>query len=73
MTLGQKIRNRREELGLTQPELSEKSGVSQPYISLLEKNRINPSVTYAVKISKALAISVEELIDERADKNGIRS
>ena len=46
MTLGQKIRNRRGELGLTQNELSEKSGISQPYISLLEKGNFNPSAVY---------------------------
>ncbi len=62
-TLGQKIRNRRAELGLTQKELSEKSGISQPYISLLEKDRFNPSAVSVLKLSKALSMSMEELIE----------
>ena len=63
MTLGQKIRNRRGELGLTQNELSEKSGVSQPYISLLEKGNFNPSAVYLFKLSKALSVDIEELLE----------
>ena len=63
MTLGQKIRNRRGELGLTQNELSEKSGVSQPYISLLEKGNFIPSAVYLLKLSKALSVDIEELLE----------
>lgn len=62
MTLGQKIKNRRGELGLTQNELSEKSGVSQPYISLLEKGSFSPSAVYLLKLSKALDVDIEELL-----------
>ena len=43
MTFGQKIRNRREELGNTQVELAQKIQTSQPYISRLEKGDFNPS------------------------------
>lgn len=62
MTLGQKIKNRRGELGLTQNELSAKSGVSQPYISLLEKDIFSPSAVYLLKLSKALDVDIEELL-----------
>lgn len=39
MTLGNKIRNRREELGLTQPELAEKTKLTQGYISRVENDK----------------------------------
>lgn len=37
MTLGGKIRNRRTELGMTQPELAVASKLTQRYISRVEK------------------------------------
>ena len=43
MTLGNKIKKRREELGLSQTELAEMTNISQPGISRLENGRYVPS------------------------------
>ena len=66
MTLGQKIRNRREELGYTQAELARKTQTSQPYISRLEKDDFNPSTQMIVNIAVALSVSTDYLLlDDR--------
>ncbi|MDE6781624.1 MAG: helix-turn-helix domain-containing protein [Ruminococcus sp.] len=62
MTLGQKIRNRRTELGYTQTELAQKTQTSQPYISRLEKDNFNPSTQMIVNIAVALNISIDYLL-----------
>ncbi|MDE5556988.1 MAG: helix-turn-helix domain-containing protein [Ruminococcus sp.] len=66
MTFGQKIRNRREELGYTQTELAKRVHTTQPYVSRLENGNFNPSMQMIVKISTALNISVDYLLfDDR--------
>ena len=45
MTLGNKIRNRREELGLTQPELAEQTKLTQGYISRVENDKFIPKAS----------------------------
>ena len=62
MTLGQKIRNRREELGYTQTELAQKTHTSQPYISRLEKDDFNPSTQMIISIAVTLDVSIDYLL-----------
>lgn len=62
MTFGQKIRNRREELGYTQVELAQKMQTSQPYVSRLEKGDFNPSKQMIIKMATALKISIDYLL-----------
>ncbi len=66
MTLGQKIKHRREELGYTQAELAQKTQTSQPYISRLEKDDFNPSTQMIVNIAVTLDVSIDYLLlDDR--------
>lgn len=62
MTFGQKIKNRRKELGYTQFELAERVHTTQPYISRLERGWFNPSMQMIVKISTVLNISIDYLL-----------
>jgi transcriptional regulator with XRE-family HTH domain len=54
---GDKIRKRREQLGLRVYELAEKVGVNPVYITQIEKHNKLPSPTIVAKISKALLVS----------------
>ena len=59
-----KIRELREQQGISQHELAKMSGLSVAYICLLENNlRNNPSYKTLVKISKALNRNVDEVFD----------
>lgn len=62
MTLGQKIKQRREELGYTQTELAQKTQTSQPYISRLEKDDFNPSTQMIISIAITLDVSIDYLL-----------
>ena len=62
MTLGQKIKQRREELGYTQTELAQKTQTSQPYISRLEKDDFNPSTQMIISIAVTLDVSIDYLL-----------
>lgn len=64
MTLGQKVRLRRKELGYTQVELAKRTQTSQPYISRLEKDDFNPSTQMIVSIAIILRVSIDYLLVE---------
>ena len=57
-----KIKEVREKRGMTQEELSEKSGISRTTISDLENGKIkNTSASTMVSISKALKCKVKDI------------
>lgn len=61
-----KLKEIREERGLTQAELAEKAGCSQPMIAAYEANRVYPQVDRLVALANALNVSVAELIVQPA-------
>ena len=61
--IGIKIKNARENKNMSIYELANKSGVSDSYLSRLEKGqRKAPSLSTVIKIVTALEISIEDLI-----------
>lgn len=67
--LGKNIKNRREEIGLTQQELAEKVNVDRSMISKLEKNKTLPSISTLESLAQALKMSISELIEEKKEDN----
>lgn len=63
MTVGEKIRKARKNMGLTMEELSVKVGVKRATISRYESGNISVSIPMLHKIAKALDISPLELMD----------
>ena len=61
-TLGQTIRLKRENLGLTQNEVAEKAGLDRNYIGMVERGERNPSYLSLIKIAKGLNLTVYQLI-----------
>lgn len=60
-TLGQKIRSAREARGLTQADLATRAHVAQAYLSYLEQDQREPSLSIAARIARELEISLDEL------------
>lgn len=56
-----KIREHRENLGWSQADLAERSGVSRQLVSAVESGRHIPSVSAALALGRSLGCSVEEL------------
>jgi putative transcriptional regulator len=59
--LGNRIKERRGELGLTQAELAERVGVTRKTVNTVENSVFTPSTILALKLSEALGLSVEQL------------
>ena len=49
--LGKRMRARRAELGLTLAQVADRSGISLPYISNLERGRGNPTLEALTKLA----------------------
>lgn len=60
-TLGQTIRAAREAQGFTQAELASRAKVAQAYLSYLEQDQREPSLSIAARIARELAIPLEDL------------
>lgn len=64
LVIGQKIRDLRNEKGLTLAALAKKTGVSTSLISQLERGGINPSISLLKSISDALETPLASLLQE---------
>jgi transcriptional regulator with XRE-family HTH domain/quercetin dioxygenase-like cupin family protein len=60
--IGDQLRVRRRELGLSLRELAERLGVSPSLISQIERGRANPSVSTLYSIVGELDVSLDELL-----------
>lgn len=62
--LGQKIKDLRGKIGLTQQELAEIVGVESPsYVSKIERGNTSPSYELLLRIAKALKVELKNLFD----------
>lgn len=62
--IGEKIRNIRNERGLTIKELADKINVSSGYISQIERDLVEPSLTILRNIAKELGVTLAALFSE---------
>ena len=61
-TVGGRIRDVREAIGMTQEQLATRSGISKGFLSEVENDRRNLSSDNLLKIATALGASVEYLL-----------
>ena len=66
--VGRNFARLRQEKGLTQEEVEARSGISQQYISSLERGRRNPTVITLYMLAQAMGVSHVELV--RPDDEG---
>ena len=65
--VGRNFARLRREKGLTQEQIEERSGLSQQYLSGLERGKRNPTVMTLYELAQALGVSHVELV--RPDDN----
>lgn len=63
MSLAENLKEARIKANISQAELARKSGVSQPMIAQIETGMKIPGLVVGVRLSKALGITVEQLLD----------
>lgn len=59
--LGQRIKEFRKELNMTQEDLAFKVGVDRSYMGFIERGEKNPTLSRLVEIGKTLKVSLSEL------------
>jgi transcriptional regulator with XRE-family HTH domain len=62
--VGRNAARLRDEAGLTQEALAERSGLTQQYISHLERGKCNPTIVTLYELAQALGVSQVELVRE---------
>ncbi len=63
LSLGEKIKNLREDLDLTQAELGKQLNMTQRKISYIENNKYEPSIEDIREICMFFHISADDLLD----------
>ncbi len=65
MSLGTRIMQLRNQKGLSQRQLSERTGIAASYLSRIENRRLEPRPKTLRKIAEALGIPVSDLFQDR--------
>jgi len=73
MQLGKAIKTCRQQKGLSRTDLAEKAGISVSYLSLLEKDNRDPSLSKVKAISDALGVPTSVLMFLASDKEEMES
>lgn len=60
--VGRNFARLRREKGLTQEQIEERSGLSQQYLSGLERGKRNPTVITLYELAQALGVNHVELV-----------
>ncbi len=64
MLIAEKIKKRREQIGLSQSELARRIGKTPNYICQLEKDVLTPSLKTFIKIAQELNVTVNFLLSK---------
>ena len=62
LPLGERIKSRRKELGLTLQQLANASGLSAPFISQAERDLTTPSLVSLLALAKALEVEIDHFM-----------
>lgn len=62
MSLGQRVRERRIALDITQQDLADALEVSPQHISVIEQDKVAPSVALLAKLAQELGVSADYLL-----------
>jgi transcriptional regulator with XRE-family HTH domain len=62
MNLGERIKNRRQALGLTQKQLATAIGLTPQHISAIEQDERAPSLPSLAKIAEELGVTADYLL-----------
>ncbi|WP_099203403.1 helix-turn-helix domain-containing protein [Miniphocaeibacter massiliensis] len=68
MDIGDKIKNRRMALGLTQEDLAERADLTKGFISQLERDLTSPSVDSLFDILEALGTNISDFFKEEKEE-----
>lgn len=62
LEIGNKIRTRRNDLGVSQQELADNADVAKSTVQRIEKGDLNPTIIVLLKVSKGLSMDLCDLL-----------
>lgn len=63
-SFGQNLKSLREQCGVSQQELAEKIGTTQPRVSEWENDKVEPTLYNIIRIVDALRVSFDDLTED---------
>jgi transcriptional regulator with XRE-family HTH domain len=73
MKIGSRIRDRRNELGLSLRELGERTGVTAGFLSQVENDQVSPSLNSLQSIATALQVPMFSLLNDTPSGNVVKA
>ena len=68
LSVGPRVKALREGLGLSLRDLSERSGVSAPMLSQVERGETSPTLAVAGRIASGLELSLSQLLPRASEE-----
>lgn len=65
MTIGERVKEKRMEMGLTQKQLAQRAGTSESVLCRIEKSGRHPDPDLVVRLAGALGVTVSYLLGEQ--------
>jgi len=65
---GIRLKKRRKELGLTQAQLFERTGIAPGYLSYIENGRANPTIDMMVKLAETVGLEIWDMLRPEAEQ-----
>jgi len=69
MTMGERVRHRRTQLGLTQDDLAQKAGISKSFLSDLENDKRSIGAETLLDLGQAMGVSLDFLMTGEASED----
>ena len=70
--MGERLRRTRLSLRMTLKQVAEKAGLSESYVSQLERGKVNGSIAALQRIAASLSTTLSELFDSNHDSSPVR-
>jgi transcriptional regulator with XRE-family HTH domain len=67
---GTAVRSTRKDLGLTLEETAERAGVTPNYLGRIENEKVDPSLSVAIAVAKAVRVPLGELAERGPQRRG---
>jgi transcriptional regulator with XRE-family HTH domain len=64
LTFGERVRRRRDSLGITQEALAQKIGIHRPVLSDIETGQHSPTLRTIERVASALGLTVGQLLGD---------
>lgn len=66
--IGSRIRELRQERGMTLDELAVRAGISASHLSRLERDQAEPSFTVAASVAEQIGVSLSDLVPAQGSR-----